>query len=272
MKNFVTVLVVIIVIVGAYVVLTDESADDPMDETATTTEAMDETATAGDVSVNPISHATAVLEWNNSVIYLDPVGGGEAFTGSPTPDIVLVTDIHGDHLSVETLNAVIGEETVIVAPQAVVDELPAELASQTTVLANGETTNQAGFSIEATPMYNLPQSEDSYHVKGRGNGYLLETSDTRVYIAGDTEDTPEMRALENIDIAFVPMNLPYTMDVEAAASGVLAFAPDQVYPYHFRGQDGFSDVEQFRQLVNEGNPDIEVVLADWYPETEDDGV
>jgi L-ascorbate metabolism protein UlaG (beta-lactamase superfamily) len=115
-------------------------------------------------------------------------------------------------------------------------------------------------------MYNLREEAKQFHEKGRGNGYVLNMGEKRVYFSGDTEDIPEMRNLENIDIAFVCMNLPYTMPVEAAADGVLAFAPDQVYPYHYRGKPDVSDVSKFKELVNEGNEDIEVVQLDWYPE------
>ena len=130
---------------------------------------------------------------------------------------------------------------------------------------NGETITKNGFTIRAIPMYNLREEAKQYHPKGRGNGYVLEKDGKRVYIAGDTEDIPEMRNLENIDVAFVPMNLPYTMPVEAAADAVIDFAPDKVYPYHFRGQNGKADVQKFKQLVNQSNKDIEVVLANWYP-------
>jgi L-ascorbate metabolism protein UlaG (beta-lactamase superfamily) len=119
--------------------------------------------------------------------------------------------------------------------------------------------------IEALPMYNLPLEGENYrHVKGVGNGYVLESEGTRIYIAGDTEDTPEMRALKNIDVAFIPMNLPYTMDVATAAAGVLAFNPDIVYPYHYRGADGLADVSEFERLVVQSNPNIQVRLLDWY--------
>ena len=110
-------------------------------------------------------------------------------------------------------------------------------------------------------MYNLPESPDAYHTKGRGNGYVLTIGGKNIYISGDTEDIPEMRALKNIDIAFVCMNLPYTMPPDQAAGGVLAFKPKIVYPYHYRGQD----VNIFKNLVNAGDKNIEVRLRNWYP-------
>lgn len=271
MKNIFIFVLVLIIAIASYVLFVrnqDESQQE-VTEDEQITEKSDDSATDADaVSVTPISHATMVLEWGGTTIYVDPVGGPEAFAGESAPDLILLTDIHGDHLDPETLEAVLTENTAIIAPQAVVDELPDTFTAGVMVLANGSTTNQSNLAIEATPMYNLPESDDSYHVKGRGNGYLLEREGTRVYIAGDTEGTPEMRALTNIDIAFVPMNLPYTMSVEDAADAVLDFAPSVVYPYHYRGEDGLSDVEEFRRLVNAGNSDIEVRLIDWYPEAD----
>ena len=220
------------------------------------------------ITVTPVSHATAVLGWDETTIYMDPVGGTPAFANMPAPDLIFITDIHGDHLNIETLSGVITPDTAIVAPQAVADQLPEAILAQTTVLSNGGMTEQKGFSIEAIPMYNLPENPESFHTKGRGNGYIVERDGVRVYIAGDTADIPEMRALSNIDIAFVPMNLPYTMTVEQAANGVLAFAPARVYPYHYRGQDGLSDIGRFKELVDAGNRNIDVVLLDWYPQAQ----
>lgn len=212
----------------------------------------------------PIFHATAVLRLGDTVVYTDPTGGAAAFQGQPSADIVLVTDIHGDHLNADTLAAVVGTSTLIV-PQAVKDQLPEALASRAMVLANGEESTVGDVRVRAVPMYNVPESADAFHTKGRGNGYVLERGGARVYVAGDTGPTPEMKALEGIDAALIPMNLPYTMSVEDAAAATLAFRPAKVYPYHYRGQDGLSDVSRFKQLVEAGSSDIEVVLLDWYP-------
>ncbi|MHA6280239.1 MBL fold metallo-hydrolase [Salinimicrobium sp. CAU 1759] len=236
------------------------TGEDVMEEETAATEE------SAEIDINPISHATAVINWGETVIYVDPVGGAEAFSAMERPDMVLITDIHGDHMSAETLGALNLQNIPVIAPQAVKDELPDSLATKITVMKNGEMRDQSGISIEAIPMYNLREEAKQFHPKGRGNGYVLENNDQRLYIAGDTEDIPEMRNLENIDIALVPMNLPYTMPVDAAADAVIEFAPDKVYPYHFRGKDGKADVERFKQLVNEGNKQVEVVMANWYPE------
>ncbi len=214
----------------------------------------------GDVVIHPIDHATFVMGWNGKAIYVDPVGGEARFAGLPTPDLILVTDIHGDHMDAETLSAIATPQTRIVAPAAVAEQLPAALKGQTTALANGETSMFDDIGVEAVPMYNLTEDRLRFHDKGRGNGYVVTVGGTRVYIAGDTEDIPEMRSLQNIDDAFVPMNLPYTMTEEQAASGVTAFNPTIVYPYHFRG----SDVEKFKALVDAGGGDTEVRLGEWY--------
>ncbi|GGD74733.1 MBL fold metallo-hydrolase [Maribacter cobaltidurans] len=213
----------------------------------------------------PIEHATAVLQWGDITVYVDPTEGAKAFEGQDDPDLILITDIHGDHLNVETLQELNTEDVTIVVPQAVADQLPEVFNSQLKILNNRENTEIKGIKIEAIPMYNLREEAKDFHVKGRGNGYVLNLGDQRVYFSGDTEDIPEMRNLQNIDKAFVCMNLPYTMTVESAASAVLDFKPAQVYPYHYRGRPDVSDVEKFKKLVNEGNPEIEVVLLDWYP-------
>lgn len=214
----------------------------------------------------PVSHATAVIQWDDTTIYLDPVGGAEAFEGMDEADLVLITDIHSDHMDAETLDALNLRDTKIIVPQAIKEELPDSLTPNLIVMNNSDTVKQLGFSIEAIPMYNLREEAKKFHPKGRGNGYLLEKDGQRLYVAGDTEDIPEMRNLEDIDVALIPMNLPYTMPVDKAADAVLEFAPKKVYPYHFRGKDGKSDVEKFKQIVKEGNEDIQVVLANWYPD------
>ncbi|WP_347159327.1 MBL fold metallo-hydrolase [Pontibacter chitinilyticus] len=218
----------------------------------------------GMLTVQPIQHASLVLSWNDKTIYVDPVGGAEPYAGLKAPDMILITDIHQDHLDPQTLDALDTKGATLVVPQAVADKLPAKYKSQAVILANGKSTTQLGIPIKAEPMYNLPESADAMHTKGRGNGYILEMGGKRVYIAGDTEGTPEMRALKNIDVAFIPMNLPYTMDIDQAASAVLDFKPKVVYPYHYRGKDGLSDVESFKKLVNAKNKSIDVRLLTWY--------
>ncbi|SDM24406.1 L-ascorbate metabolism protein UlaG, beta-lactamase superfamily [Catalinimonas alkaloidigena] len=220
----------------------------------------------GAMSIHPILHSSLVIQWNGQTIYSDPYGGAELFNKVPAPDLVLITDIHGDHLHPETLKELDLSHAELIAPKAVLDQLGDINFKQTHELANGEALTWQGIRVEAIPMYNLPESPDSRHTRGRGNGYVLTLGGKRVYISGDTEDIPEMRQLKNIDVAFVCMNLPYTMDVAHAASAVLAFKPKIVYPFHFRGGEGkLSDVEKFKSLVTKQDPNIDVRLRDWYP-------
>ncbi|RAJ16275.1 MBL fold metallo-hydrolase [Olleya aquimaris] len=237
-------------------------------ETKTDTSKLEENkslSTQNDIEIIPISHATMVLNYEDHTIYADPTGGGKAFEGQKTPTIILITDIHGDHLNLDTLKELDLNNSLIVAPQAVIDKFPEDFKPMFRVLNNGQSAVVKDIPIEAIPMYNLPEDDTSRHPKGRGNGYIVTLGEKRVYISGDTEDIPEMRNLKNIDKAFVCMNLPYTMTVDSAASAVLDFKPKQVYPFHYRGKGGLSDVARFKTLVNEGNPDIEVVQLDWYP-------
>ncbi|MDQ6815492.1 MAG: MBL fold metallo-hydrolase [Bacteroidota bacterium] len=221
-----------------------------------------EKVTGGELTIQPITHATMVLSYHKKNIYIDPTGGPEAFKGLAAPDLILITDIHGDHFDPKTLQAINTANATMVVPQAVADKLPTDMNKQKLViLKNGDNKMVEGIAITAIPMYNLPEAPDAFHTKGRGNGYVLNIGGKNLYISGDTEDIPEMRALKNIDIAFVCMNLPYTMDVNQAAQAVLAFKPKVVYPYHYRGQD----VNTFKSLVNTDDKNIEVRLRNWYP-------
>lgn len=213
------------------------------------------------LTIQPIQHGTLALSWNDVMVYVDPTGGAEAFEGLAEPDVIVITHLHGDHLNIETLEEIGTVGVKLIAPQSVADELPEDFSDRTTVLKNGDSIDFLDVVIKAVPMYNLPETADSRHPKGWGNGYVLTFGGKDVYISGDTEDIPEMRSLENIDVAFVCMNLPYTMDIHQAASAVLYFEPGIVYPYHHRGQD----IEKFRELVTAKNSKIEVRLRDWYP-------
>lgn len=219
---------------------------------------------SGILSIQPVHHGAIVFTWNGKTIYADPFGGAKAYEGIKAPDLILITDIHQDHLNAETLNALKLDNVTIIAPQAVADQIPDKYKPNVQVLDNGGKTSFFGIPISAIPMYNLPEEPDSKHTKGRGNGYILDFGGALVYVSGDTEDIPEMRALKNIDLAFVCMNLPYTMDINQAASAVLEFKPKIVYPYHYRGKDGLSDVNGFKDLVNKADPKIEVRLRNWY--------
>ncbi|MFZ1805586.1 MAG: MBL fold metallo-hydrolase [Cyclobacteriaceae bacterium] len=222
----------------------------------------------GPLLIQPILHGTVALTWDGKTIYVDPYGGAKAFDGIAAPDLILITDIHGDHMSLETLESIETSKAMIIAPSAVTEKLPENLKSKTTSLANEKKIEKLGISITAIPMYNLPEDSESRHTKGRGNGYILNIGGKNIYFSGDTEDIPEMRSLKNIDVAFVCMNLPYTMDIDQAANAVLEFKPKIIYPYHYRGQGGLADVDSFQQKVSGSNNKIEVRLRNWYPSYE----
>lgn len=210
----------------------------------------------GLLKITPVTHGSLMLEFKGKVIHIDPWSRGD-YTGLPKADLILITDIHGDHLDPAQVKKLKKSGTQIVAPQAV-----AQTVTEAVVLHNGRKKVVAGLEIEAVPMYNHergPSPGKLYHDKGRGNGYVLTLGDKSVYISGDTACIPEMKALVDIDIAFVTMNLPYTMPPEEAAECVAAFKPKIVYPYHYRG----SDLNVFTRAL-ESHPDIEVRIRDWY--------
>ncbi len=226
MNKVIGVIIGILILVGAFFLLNQYIYNEKQgDGNNQEQESMTTTEQENEIGITPISHATMVMKWGGKIIYTDPVGGASVFAGQPEPDIILVTDTHGDHLDLPTLQAVATDYTIVIVPKAVADQSANLLPGLPQVLNNGEKTTVFGLSIEAVPMYNVPETPTTYHTKGRGNGYVIEAGGKRVYISGDTGNTPEMRALKDIDMAFVSMNLPYTMSVEDAATGVLAFKP-----------------------------------------------
>lgn len=214
------------------------------------------------VKIIPVSHASLVMETAMGIIYVDPVGDAAQYANLPPAELVLVTHEHGDHLNNDTLAAVLGDNTILISNAGAQAKMTPELASRAQVIANGETTNFGEIGIEAIPAYNTTAERSKFHPKGRDNGYVLNIGDARIYISADTEDTPEMRALENIDVALLCMNLPFTMDIKAAASAVAEFKPSVVIPYHYRGRDGGTqDPIAFAALLDDA---IQVEQADWY--------
>jgi L-ascorbate metabolism protein UlaG (beta-lactamase superfamily) len=156
----------------------------------------------------------------------------------------------------------VADKTKIITNPTVFDKLSANLKSKASKIANGESTSSLGVNIDAIPAHNITAGREKFHPKGRDNGYVLTISDFRIYISGDTEDIAEMRALTNIDLAFVCMNLPFTMDVAAAASAVAQFKPKVVYPYHYRGRDdGTQDPKAFAKLIGDN---AKVNIGPWY--------
>jgi L-ascorbate metabolism protein UlaG (beta-lactamase superfamily) len=233
------------------------AADPPSDDKIATDK--------GDVAIHAIHHAALTLTWNGVVVLADPAPAPGAkgdptaeYKTMPAPALILYTHDHGDHFNADILSAVAGKAT-IVAPKEVADKIPEALKAQTKVLANGGKMDFNGIGIEAVAMYNTTPDRAKFHPKGGGNGYILTLGGKRVYVAGDTEETPEMKALTNIDVAFIPMNLPYTMPASEAADCVKAFKPKVAIPYHYQGQKP----EEFQEAVKGAG--IEVRLLNWYP-------
>ncbi len=209
----------------------------------------------GDVKITPLFHASTLIEAGGKAIYLDPAK--PAKFAERKADLILITDIHGDHMDPDSIKQVSQSSTEIFAPPAVV-----KTVTTAKPIANGESKTWGDWTIEAVPAYNLkrgPEAGKLFHDKGRGNGYVLTYGGKRFYFSGDTEGVPEMRALKNIDVAFICMNLPYTMPPDEAADAVKAFHPKVVIPYHYRG----SDLEVFKKGLD--GTGIEVRLLEWYP-------
>jgi L-ascorbate metabolism protein UlaG (beta-lactamase superfamily) len=210
---------------------------------------------AGDLKVTFIGHGTLMFTFGAVVFHVDPWSRAADYTGMPKADMILVTHEHGDHLDAGAIQTLMKDNTSLV-----MTELCAEAVDGGIVLHNGQSRTIAGVTIEAVPAYNLVHLRPDgspFHPKGVGNGYVLTFGDKRVYVAGDTENTPEMKTLTGIDVAFLPMNLPYTMDPEMVADAARAFRPRILYPYHY----GDTDVSELERLL-EGEPDIEVRIRD----------
>jgi len=189
----------------------------------------------GDLEITFIGHGTLMFAFGGKVIHVDPVGQYADYSQMPKADLILITHEHGDHLDPKVVATLRKADTQMVVNPAGAGKLPGAAA-----LKNGEKKTFTGLEIEAVPAYNLVHKRDSgepFHPKGRDNGYVITFGDKRVYVAGDTENTPEMKALQNIDIAFLPMNLPYTMTPEMVADAAQAFKPKILYPYHYGKTD-----------------------------------
>jgi len=190
---------------------------------------------AGDLKITFIGHGTLVFAWNGKVIHVDPWSKLADYAKLPKADLILVTHAHPDHLDPAAIEAAKKPGTEIVVSRVVGDRVPGSR-----VLANGETATVQGVKISAVPAYNLVHMRSEglpFHPKGEGNGYVLTFGDTRVYVAGDTENIPEMASFGEIAVAFLPMNLPYTMTPDMAASAARTVHPKILYPYHFGETD-----------------------------------
>lgn len=205
----------------------------------------------GPLEVTFVDHGTLMLQFGGMVIHVDPVAKYIDYSTIPKADIIVLTHHHGDHLEAEALMHLRMEKTKVV-----LTELCAEKVQGGLIMKNGDVADVNGIGVEAVAAYNLVHKRENgkfFHPKGEGNGYVLTFGDKRVYIAGDTENIPEMKALKNVDYAFLPMNLPYTMTPEMVADAAKAFRPKVLYPYHY----GETDTGEIIKLMAD-TPEIEV--------------
>jgi L-ascorbate metabolism protein UlaG (beta-lactamase superfamily) len=205
----------------------------------------------GGLEITFLGHGTLMMAYGGKVIHVDPYGRVADYTALPKADLVLITHEHSDHLDPQALQAILKPGTTVIASKSCAGKLATAV-----ILANGEAKTVLGLAIEAVPAYNIVNKRGDgspFHPKGNGNGYIITFGDKRVYIAGDTENTPEMKALKAIDVAFLPMNLPYTMTPEMVADAALAFRPKILYPYHY----GDTETAKLVKLL-QGQKDIEV--------------
>lgn len=201
---------------------------------------------AGNLEITFIGHGTLMFKFNGKIIHIDPVSREADYTLLPKADLVLVTHEHSDHLDPEVLNLIKKTKTKLILTEKCYQKIEAGI-----VMKNGETKAFDNIKIEAVPAYNLVHKRDNgkpFHPKGEGNGYVITFGDKKVYVAGDTENIPEMKTLKNIDIAFLPMNLPYTMTPEMVADAAKAFKPKILYPYHFGKTDPNKLVELLKKV------------------------
>jgi L-ascorbate metabolism protein UlaG (beta-lactamase superfamily) len=209
----------------------------------------------GDLKISFLGHGTLMMAFGGKILHIDPVSAEADYAQLPKADLVLITHDHYDHLDPKALEAVRKPGTTVVASRVCAGKV-----KDAVIVGNGESATALGLRIEAVPAYNIVNKrpgDGPFHPKGDGNGYIITFGDKRVYIAGDTENTPEMKALKSIDVAFLPMNLPYTMTPEMVADAAKAFKPKILYPYHF----GETDTAKLAKLL-QGEKGIEVRIRD----------
>ncbi len=205
----------------------------------------------GNLEITFIGHGSLMMKFNNKIIHIDPYSKLADYSKLPKADLILITHEHQDHLDPAAIDQVRTRDTKIVLTGKGAEKLSGGM-----VMKNGDAQTIMGIRIEAVPAYNVVHKRDNgqpFHPKGQGNGYVLTFGDKRVYIAGDTENIPEMKALKNIDIAFLPMNLPYTMTPEMVSDAARAFKPKVLYPYHY----GDTDTSKIVDMMKD-NKDIDV--------------
>lgn len=213
----------------------------------------------GPLVIHPVEHASFLMQWNERIIAVDPVGDVRPYLALGRPHLVLVTHKHGDHFDPDILRELAAQHNVVITTQQVAESVP---ACDPVALANGEAHVLGDITVTAVPAYNRTPDRRQFHPQGRDNGYLVDLDGFRVSISGDTEDVPEMADLAPVDAAFLCMNLPWTMSVDQAARAVGMLQPRVLYPYHFRNRDGsMADLQRLGSLVGS---EVEIRRLDWY--------
>jgi L-ascorbate metabolism protein UlaG (beta-lactamase superfamily) len=210
---------------------------------------------AGELRITFVGHGTLMFTFGGMVVHVDPVSREADYSKMPKADLILVTHEHGDHLDPKEIEQIRKEGTEILLTEKCAPSVPGS-----TVMKNGEVKEAKGLTVMAVPAYNVVHKRPSgepFHPRGEGNGYVITFADKRVYVAGDTENIPEMKELAGVDVAFVPMNLPYTMTPEMAADAARMIRPKMLYPYHF----GKTDTSELVKLLA-GEKEIEVRIRE----------
>ncbi len=212
----------------------------------------------GNIEITFVGHSSLIFKYGGKVIYIDPFSALTDYSLLPKADLILITHHHPDHMDLKAIKPLLKESTIIILTQKCKES--ADSLSNTIVMKNGDKQKLLNIIVEAFPAYNLVNKRENgefFHPKGEGNGYILIIDGKRIYIAGDTENTPEMKALKNIDIAFLPMNLPYTMTPEMVADAAKAFKPKILYPYHY----GESSTQKLIDLLR-NDEEIEIHIQE----------
>ena len=239
MKNIYLIVPVVVVLMGFAVVAQGDFKTDSLK------------TSQGDLEITFIGHGSLMFTFKGIVIHVDPFSRLTDYSNLPKANLILITHDHRDHLDPKALENVRTQKTILVLTETCAEKIKSGI-----VMKNGDVRTVGGLQIEAVPAYNLVHMRSEgvpYHPKGSGNGYVITFGDIKVYVAGDTENTPEMKALQNIDCAFLPMNLPYTMTPEMVADAAKAFKPKILYPYHY----GKTDTSKLEELMK-GRADVEV--------------
>ncbi|MDO8897260.1 MAG: MBL fold metallo-hydrolase [Bacteroidales bacterium] len=209
---------------------------------------------AGKLEIHHVGHSSLMFSFDGQIVHIDPYSRVSDYSQLPKADLILITHQHRDHLDTAAINKIHQENTQYIVAPICLETVSFE--GEVTVIGNGESTYFGSLKIEAVPAYNIVNKRDNgipYHPKGEGNGYILTVGDKRIYVAGDTENIPEMSDFGKIDIAFLPMNLPFTMSPEMTAEAAKAVQPAVLFPYHY----GKTDTNEIIQLLK-NSPEIEI--------------